>query len=92
VLPWGVIVYGAALSAVLALLLVLVLARERRPAVLVSVALATAAGPAAWNAILRAKEFPRASDTPPGAAALAYHLLACRPINLSCLPHPTIHM
>jgi hypothetical protein len=52
VLPWGVIVYGAALSAVLALLLVLALARERRPAVLVSVALTTAAGPVAWNVIL----------------------------------------
>jgi hypothetical protein len=39
---------------VLALVLVLVLARERRPAVLVSVVLATAAGPLAWNAILRA--------------------------------------
>jgi len=54
VLPWGVIAYGAALSAVLALLLVLVVARERRPAVLGSVVLATAAGPVAWNAILRA--------------------------------------
>lgn len=53
-MPWGVIVYGAVLSAVLALVLVLVLARERRPAVLVSVVLATAAGPLAWNVILRA--------------------------------------
>lgn len=51
-LPWGVIAYGAALSAVLALLLVLALARERRPAVLASVVFATAAGPVAWNAIL----------------------------------------
>lgn len=53
-MTWGVIAYGAALSALLALLLVLALARERRPAVLVSVVLATAAGPVAWNAILRA--------------------------------------
>lgn len=53
-LPWDVIAYGAALSAVLALLLVLALARERRPAVLASVVFATAAGPVAWNAILRA--------------------------------------
>ncbi len=53
-LTWDVIAYGAALSAVLALLLVLALARERRPAVLVSVVLATAAGPVEWNAILRA--------------------------------------
>jgi hypothetical protein len=54
VLPWGVIAYGAALSAVLALLLVLALARERRPAVLASVVFAIAAGPVAWNATLRA--------------------------------------
>ena len=53
-LTWDVIAYGAALSAVLALLLVLALARERRPAVLVSVVLATGAGPVEWNAILRA--------------------------------------
>ena len=53
-MTWGVIAYGAALCAALALLLVLALARERRPAVLVSVVLATAAGPVAWNAILRA--------------------------------------
>ncbi len=52
-ISWGVIVYGAALSAVLAVVLVL-LARERRPLVLAAVALGAAAGPIAWNAILRA--------------------------------------
>ncbi|MGH3885456.1 MAG: hypothetical protein ACRDSZ_02625 [Pseudonocardiaceae bacterium] len=52
-LSWGVIAYGAALSAVLAILLVLV-ARERAPGVLLAVAVGTFAGPVAWNAILRA--------------------------------------
>ncbi len=49
----GTIGYGAALSAVLAVVLVL-LVRERRPVVLVGVAVGAAAGPVAWNAILRA--------------------------------------
>jgi hypothetical protein len=49
---WGSIAYGAVLSAVLAAVLVALLMRERRPAVLVSAALAAAAGPVAWNAIL----------------------------------------
>ena len=49
---WGSIAYGAVLSAVLAAILVALLMRERRPAVLVSAALAAAAGPVAWNAIL----------------------------------------
>ncbi len=52
-LGWGVIIYGAALSAVLAVLLVLA-ASERGPAVLGSVAIGAFAGPVAWNAILRA--------------------------------------
>ena len=49
---WGSIAYGAVLSALLAAILVALLMRERRPAVLVSAALAAAAGPVAWNAIL----------------------------------------
>jgi hypothetical protein len=53
-LPWGVIAYGAALSAVLAVLLVVFLARERHPVVLGSIAAGTITGPVAWNAILRA--------------------------------------
>jgi hypothetical protein len=53
-LSWGAIGYGAALSAILAVLLVRVLARERRPAVLACVAAGAVVGPVAWNAILRA--------------------------------------
>ena len=53
-LSWGVIAYGAALSAVLAVLLALLIARERRPLVLVAVAAGAIIGPMAWNAILRA--------------------------------------
>ncbi len=52
-LSWGAIGYGAALSAVLGVLLALI-ARERRPLVLVGVAVGAGAGPVAWNAILRA--------------------------------------
>ena len=53
-LSWGVIGYGAALSAVLSAVLAVVIAvRERRPWVLVSVAGALL-GAVAWNAILRA--------------------------------------
>jgi hypothetical protein len=52
-LSWGVIIYGAVLSAVLAVLFTLG-ARERAPATLVAVTVGTFAGPVAWNAILRA--------------------------------------
>jgi hypothetical protein len=48
-LSWGTIAYGAALSAVLGVLLALV-ARERRPLVLVAVAVGAGGGPVAWNA------------------------------------------
>lgn len=53
-LSWGVIGYGAALSAVLATALVAVAGRERRPIVLVSAAASGALGPLAWNSILHA--------------------------------------
>jgi hypothetical protein len=53
VISWGSIAYGAALSAVVAAALVALALRERRPSVLVAAALAAAAGPLAWNAILR---------------------------------------
>jgi len=53
VLSWGEIVYGAALSGVGAALLLVVLLRERRPRVLGTALVAAAAGPFAWNAILR---------------------------------------
>jgi len=44
-LSWDSILYGATLAA---------LARPRQPAIILTGALATAAGPLAWNAILRA--------------------------------------
>lgn len=50
---WAQIGYGAALSAVLAVLLLLV-TRCRGRAVLVTGAFAAAAGPLAWNAVLHA--------------------------------------
>lgn len=53
-LGWGQIGYGAALSALVAGLLVAAVLRGRRPLVIATGALAAAAGPVAWNAILRA--------------------------------------
>ena len=53
-LSWGVILYGAVLSAILAVVLVFLVARERGPWVLAAVAVGAVAGPVAWNAILRA--------------------------------------
>ena len=50
---WGAIAYGAAISGVLAAAGVAWLLRERRPSVLICAAVAAAAGPLAWNAILR---------------------------------------
>ena len=55
-LSWGVILYGAALSVVVAIALVTLLGRERRPAILATVAGGTLVGPVAWNAILRATD------------------------------------
>ena len=51
---WNVILYGAALSALAAAVLVAVAGRGRRGSAAVIGALAAAAGPIAWNAILRA--------------------------------------
>jgi hypothetical protein len=53
VISWGSIAYGAALSAAAAAAAVALILRERRPAVLLAAGLAAAAGPFAWNAILR---------------------------------------
>ena len=53
-LSWGSILYGAGLSAVAAGALLAIVARPRQPAVILMGALAGAAGPLAWNAILRA--------------------------------------
>lgn len=52
-MAWTTMAYGAALSAVLALVLGAVAARERRPAVLTSAASAALLLPLAWNTILR---------------------------------------
>jgi hypothetical protein len=53
-LSWASILYGAALSAVVAGAALAALARPRQPVVILTGVLATAAGPLAWNAILRA--------------------------------------
>jgi hypothetical protein len=53
-LSWGVIGYGAALSALLAAVLVGFGVRERRPAVLVCAAASALLGASGWNAILHA--------------------------------------
>jgi hypothetical protein len=52
VLPWSTVAYGAVLSAVLAAALVGLAVRPRHPVVIAAAALASAAGPLAWNAIL----------------------------------------
>jgi hypothetical protein len=53
-LSWASILYGATLSAIVAGVALATLTRARPPAVLLTGVLATAAGPLAWNAILRA--------------------------------------
>jgi hypothetical protein len=53
-LSWASMLYGAVLSAVVAGVALAVLARPRRPTVILTGVLATAAGPLGWNAILRA--------------------------------------
>jgi hypothetical protein len=57
-LTLGVIGYGAALSAILAAALVALAVRPRRPVVIATAALAAAAGPVAWNAILNTVHAP----------------------------------
>lgn len=49
---WGAILFGAVLSAVVALAAVFVVARERSPRTLLVVAVTALAGPIAWNAVL----------------------------------------
>jgi hypothetical protein len=58
-LAWTTISYGAALSALAALVLVFLVARDRRLGTLVAVAIGAFAGPFAWNAILRAVNAPQ---------------------------------
>jgi len=73
-LSWPSILYGAALSAVAAGAALTALARPRQLAVILTGALATAAGPLACNAILRA--------TPPCCSA-SEHWPKPRPDGLS---------
>ena len=53
-LGWASILYGAALSAIVAGAALTALTRPRQPVVILTGALASAAGPLVWNAILRA--------------------------------------
>ncbi|WP_318209423.1 MULTISPECIES: hypothetical protein [unclassified Streptomyces] len=53
-IDWPQILYGAALSAIVAALLLALALRPRRPAAIIMGALAAAAGAIAWNGILRA--------------------------------------
>jgi hypothetical protein len=54
VIDWKTILYGAGLSALAAAILLGIASRDRRGAVVVLGAVAAAAGPIMWNAILRA--------------------------------------
>lgn len=65
--------YGAALSAVLAVLVVAVLARDRRPRMLATAAAAAFLMPLAWNSILAAT----------GATSAFSHDLPFRPFPVS---------
>ncbi len=56
-LDWSTVAYGAALSAILAVVLV-ALVPPRRIGVIVTAGLAAGLGPAAWNAILNAVHAP----------------------------------
>ncbi|NIH86266.1 hypothetical protein [Amycolatopsis granulosa] len=53
-ISWGVIGYGALLSAIVAAVLLVATTRRQRLPVAITGALAAAAGPLAWNSILRA--------------------------------------
>ena len=66
-LSWGVILHGAALSVVVAIALAVLLGRERRPAILVTITAGTLAGSIAWNAIPRRADRRRYfTDAPSG--------------------------
>ena len=53
-MSWSTIAYGAAASAVGAVLLVAATTRPRRPVVILTAAVGSMLGPLAWNGILRA--------------------------------------
>lgn len=57
-IEWGTSVYGAALSAVIAVAAVILVFRELRPLPLALVAVTAAAAPIAWNAVLRSTSSP----------------------------------
>jgi hypothetical protein len=95
---WTAIGYGAVLSALLAALLLALATRRQRVPVATAGALAAAAGPVAWNAILRATHgvsffvdapiplFPVSwQDTGSGVFALAagFLLLSLGPLRAS---------
>ncbi len=58
-IAWTTILRGAALTALFSPLALLVVAREHRPSVLSLAVAASALGPVAWNAILRATHASR---------------------------------
>ena len=68
-----VMIYGAVLSAVLAVVLLIFAGRDRRPAVLAAAAAAALLMPVCWNLILRAT----------GATAAFSHDLPFRPFPIS---------
>lgn len=72
-MPYAQMLYGAALSAVLAFVLVALLGGSRRPAVLFAVALAGFVMPLCWNLVLRAT----------GATGLFSHDLPFKPFPIS---------
>ena len=53
-ISWGTILAGAAMTAAITTAALLVIGRERRPAILVAAIAASALAPIAWNAVLRA--------------------------------------
>jgi hypothetical protein len=96
--------YGAALSAVVAGAALTALARPRQPAVILTGALATAVGPLAWNAILRATHashfftdaplrlLPASwQDTGSGVFALAATAVLLGVGSLAAAPTPAHH-
>ena len=54
-ISWGTIVFGAGLSAIVAVAAAFFAGRERRPFTFALVALSALAGPIAWNAVLHAR-------------------------------------
>ena len=73
VLPWWIVAYGAAVSAIVAAVLVALAVRPRRPSVIIAAALAAAVGPAAWNAILNTVHAPGFfTDAPIGVFPISW--------------------